>query len=245
MATILLTAPAQEITGRAAINETPRKIRTYLSRLEGFGFSGALLVAKEGKILLESAHGLADRQKKIAVRADTIFDIGSITKQFTAAAILLLESDGKLRVSDPVARYLQGVPEDKKAVTIHHLLTHTSGLAMGFGGDYKKVSREEIVRLAMTSKLQSPPGQTHSYSNAGYSLLAVIVEIVSGKSYESFLGERIFRPANMTSSGYFFSGQSAQRLARGYREGEDWGVGAERARATVGEGAGRIELKKH
>ncbi|HEX8282637.1 MAG TPA: serine hydrolase domain-containing protein [Pyrinomonadaceae bacterium] len=212
-----------------------RRVRAYLTRLEGFGFSGAALVAKDGKVLVETAHGLADRQKKTSVRADTIFDIGSVTKQFTAAAILLLESEGKLNVTDPVSKYLKNVPEDKAGITIHHLLTHTSGLEMGFGGDYEKVSRDALVGHAMSSKLRSPPGERHAYSNAGYSLLAAIVEIVSGQSYEAFLRERLFRPAGMTSSGYFFPKEAAGRLARGYQGGEDWGVGAERAAATVGE----------
>ena len=226
---------ARESGRRVDGKDLPRQIRAYLSRLEGFGFSGAALVAKDGKILVESAHGLADKQKKTPVRTDTIFDIGSVTKQFTAAAILVLESDGKLRVTDPVAKHLKAVPGDKAGITIHHLLTHTSGLSMGFGGDYEKVSREGIVTRAMASRLQSPPGERHAYSNAGYSLLAAIVEMASGQSYETFLRERLFRPAGMSASGYFFSGQAANRLARGYENGGDWGVGAERAAATGGD----------
>jgi CubicO group peptidase (beta-lactamase class C family) len=235
MASLLVSSMAQESARRVDSKALPGLIRTYLSQLEGFGFSGAALVAKDGKIIVQSAHGLADKQKKIPVRADTIFDIGSVTKQFTAAAILVLESDGKLRVTDPIAKYLKAVPEEKAGITIHHLLTHTSGLVMGFGRDYEKVSREEIVRRAMASGLQSPPGQRHAYSNAGFSLLAAIVETVSGQSYEMFLRERLFRPAGMTSTGYFFTEQIAERMARGYEDGENWGIGAEKAAATSGD----------
>lgn len=226
---------AQDSARRVDAKDLPGQIRTYLSRLEGFGFSGAALVAKDGKVLVESAHGLADRERKTPVRTDTIFDTGSITKQFTAAAILALESDGKLRVSDSISKYFKDVPQDKAGITIHHLLTHTSGLAMGFGGDYQKVTRDEIVRNALASKLQSPPGERHAYSNAGYSLLAAIVEIVSGHRYDTFLRERLFRPAGMTSSGYFLLPKQMEgRLARGYREGEDMKF-AESAAATGGE----------
>ena len=212
-----------------------QQIQTYLSRLEGFGFSGVVLVAKNEKILMQSAHGLADREKQVPVRTNTIFDIGSLTKQFTAAAILVLESDGKLRVTDPISKYLKAVPQDKTPITIHQLLTHTSGLTDGFGEDYEKVSRDELVRRAMTSPLMSAPGERHAYSNAGYSLLAVIVEVVSGQVFASFLHDRLFEVAGMTSTGYFLPPEMANRLARGYRDGADWGIGAEKAAASGGD----------
>jgi len=227
-------AAAAQARGGAA-KELPARVRAYLSRLEGYGFSGAALVARDGRVLVESAHGLADRRKKIPFRADTIFDVGSVAKQFTAAAILALESDGKLRVTDPITKYFRGVPQDKAGITLHHLLTHTSGLAMGLGHDYEKVSREEMLRRALASALQSPPGARHAYSNAGYSLLAAVAETASGQGFEEFLRERLFRPAGMLSSGFFFPAEAAGRLARGYENGEDWGVGAERAAATGGD----------
>jgi CubicO group peptidase (beta-lactamase class C family) len=202
--------------------------------LEGFGFSGAVLVARDGRILLESAHGLANRANKTRWHADTIFDIGSVTKQFTAAAVLALEADGKLAVSESIASYLPGVPADKAPITIHHLLTHTSGLGDGFGGDYESVSRDALVRRVMDSALASAPGERHAYSNAGYSLLAAIVEIASGTGIDRFARERLFRPAGMTSSGYHLSEAELARLARGYRDGEDARL-PERAAATRGQ----------
>jgi CubicO group peptidase (beta-lactamase class C family) len=235
VASLLVNVCAQEL-GRPINNKNlSEQIRVYLSRLEGFGFSGAMLVAKDGKIILQSANGLADKRRRIPVRTDTIFDIGSITKQFTAAAILMLETDGKIRVTDSIAKYFKALPEDKAGITIHHLLTHTSGLAMGFGGDYEKLSRQDMVRQVMASKLQSPPGERHAYSNVGFSLLAAIVEIASGQSYETYLHERLFRPAGMTSSGYAFSSETVSRLARGYQDGADWGIGSEKAAVTGGD----------
>jgi CubicO group peptidase (beta-lactamase class C family) len=232
---LLIGGVAQEQGKKEHNKDLPRQIRNYLSLLEGFGFSGSMLVAKDGKVLVESAYGLADKQKNIAFRTETIFDIGSVSKQFTAAAVLILESDGKLSVADPISKYLKGVPDNKAGITIHQLLTHTSGLAMDFGGDYEKVTRDMIVERAMASELRSPPGQRHAYSNAGYSLLAAIVEIASGENFENFLRRRVFRPAGMTSSGYFFTESMTSRLARGYKNGEDWGIGVDKAAATGGD----------
>jgi CubicO group peptidase (beta-lactamase class C family) len=193
-----------------------------------------MLVARDGRVLVESTHGLADRTNKAGWAPDTIFDTGSVTKQFTAAAVLALEADGKLVVSDSIATYLAAVPPDKAPITVHQLLTHTAGLVNGFGPDYEAVSRGEVVRRAMHSTLASAPGERHAYSNAGYSLLAAIVEIISGATYDAFVRERLFFPAGMVSTGYSLSEAQLGRLARGYRDGEDVNL-AERAAATGGE----------
>jgi CubicO group peptidase (beta-lactamase class C family) len=210
------------------------QISTYLSRLEMFGFAGAVLVARDEAILVESTQGLADRAANVAWRADTVFDTGSVTKQFTAAAVLALEADGKLAVSDSIANHIADVPAGKAAITIHHLLTHTSGLGIELGGDYEPVSRDELVRRVLESGLASAPGERHAYSNAGYSLLAAIVEITSNTSFDRFVRERLFLPAAMTSSGYHLYQTEPHRLARGYRDGEDAGL-LERAVATGGQ----------
>lgn len=236
IALLVLAGVAGSQSKAKSKNPVAEDIRTYMSRLEGFGFSGALLVAKDGKVLVESEQGLADRVRKIPVKADTLFDVGSVTKQFTSAAIMALESDGKLSVDNHISKYFANTPEDKRSVTIHHLLTHSAGLEMDFGdGDYEKVSRDEIVRRAMQSRLRSAPGERYAYSNAGYSLLAAIVEIVSAKKFDTFLRERLFAPAGMTSTGYSFPKEQVHKFARGYRDGEDWGVGAEKSSATGGE----------
>ncbi len=211
-----------------------RDVGVYLSRLEGFGFSGAVLVARRGSAPLQSVHGFADQGARRRWQADTILDVGSCTKQFTAAAILALEADGKLQASDPIAKHLPGVPADKKPMTIHHLLTHTAGLQSEFGADYEVVSRDALVARALAAPLLSAPGERHAYSNAGYSLLAAIVEITSGKGVDPFFRERLFLPAGMMSSGYRLSRAELARVARGYRDGEDAHL-LERAEATRGE----------
>lgn len=213
---------------------TGEKLDAYLTRLEGFGFAGSILVAKDGQILLHKGYGLADREKGTPFTPETVYDIGSITKQFTAAAILKLESEGKLKVTDPLGKYFDGVPEDKAGITLHHLLTHSAGLEDGFGGDYEEMPRDRLVQAALASKLLWPPGTSYQYSNAGYSLLATIVEKVSGRPYESYLQETFFRPAGMEKTGYRLPAWKPEELARGYRGDEPWGTPLDHAWAPDG-----------
>jgi CubicO group peptidase (beta-lactamase class C family) len=222
-------APATVVNGPVG-----QKLDQYLSRLEALGFSGAVLVAKDGKIVLHKGYGLADREKKIPYTPETVFDIGSITKQFTAAAILKLEMAGKLKVTDPISKYFDGVPADKQAMTLHHLLTHSSGLEDGFGGDYEEMPRDVLVQKALASKLLWAPGTRYQYSNAGYSLLGAIVEKVSGKPYETFLHEDLFKPAGMEKTGYLIPKWKPEELAHGYQGDQPWGTPLDHAWAPDG-----------
>ena len=163
---------------RPVVNgETGRALDEYLSRLERFGFNGGALAVRGKDVLLEKSYGLADRARAIPLTTESVYNLGSITKQFTAAAILTLEMQGKLAVTDLASKYLGPVPDDKSTITLHHLLTHSSGLESDFSPtDYDPVGREEYVRRALQSKLLFRPGDGYEYSNAGYSLLAAIVE---------------------------------------------------------------------
>src|ERR1051325_6014419 len=104
----------------------------YFQKAAGLGFSGAVLVAKDGKTLLRNGYGWADRRRRIPIRPDTIFDIGSGVKAFTATAIIQLEAQGKMKTSDPITKYFPDVPPDKTTITLHQLLTHTSGLSIDY-----------------------------------------------------------------------------------------------------------------
>jgi CubicO group peptidase (beta-lactamase class C family) len=151
--------------------------------------------------------------------------IGSVTKQFTGAAILKLETQGKLRITDPITRYFKDVPDDKAGITLHHLLTHSAGFADELGDDYQRIGRDDFIRLALKSKLRSKPGERYHYSNVGYSLLGVIIEIVTGQSYERYLHGQLFVPAGMTKTGYLLPRWAPNELAHGYlRDGKDWGT---------------------
>jgi CubicO group peptidase (beta-lactamase class C family) len=159
---------------------------------------------------------MADREADVPASCDTAYDIQSITKQFTAAAILKLEAMGRLRVTDPISAYLGPVPADKAEITLHHLLTHTAGLTPALGGDYERLSRREMVAGAMESELRSRPGADYRYSNVGYSLLAAIVEQASGMGYEEFLAEHLFAPAGMTETGYVLPNWDPDQVAVEY-----------------------------
>jgi CubicO group peptidase (beta-lactamase class C family) len=225
-------APASEPVVRG---EEGARLDAYLRRLADYDFSGVVLVARGGRPVLEAGYGLADREAKRPFSPDTVVSLGSITKQFTAAAVLKLEAQGKLAVGDPVTKFFKGVPADKAGITLHHLLTHSAGLESDFGeGDFEPVSREEIIRRALASKLRSRPGERYHYSNAGYSLLAAVVELVSGQGYETYLRDNLFKPAGMTRTGYRLPGWRPEELAQGYRRGRRTGTIVERPWAADG-----------
>jgi len=165
------------------------------------GFSGAVLVAKDGRILVNCGYGMANYEHDVPNTPKTKFRIASITKPITAVAIMQLQEQGTLRVDDLLSKYLPDYPNADR-ITIHHLLTHTSGMPDHLAGfDYavraRAVSTDELIGLSKDKVLRSEPGQTYAYSNAGYALLTRIIEIASGQSYEAFLQEHIFRPAGM------------------------------------------------
>lgn len=166
------------------------------------GSSGTLVAARDGELVECEGWGLADREAQVAADCDTVYDVLSMTKQFTAAAVMKLQMMGRLETSDRIGRFLDRVPRDKRSITVRQLLTHTSGLVGSLGGDYERLSRAGLIRRALASDLRSTPGSRYHYSNVGYSLLAVIIEKASGAGYEEFLARHLFEPAGMTRSGY-------------------------------------------
>ena len=211
-----------------------RALGAYLEGLEPYGLSGSVLLARDGEVLVRAGYGLADREGNVPATAETVFDIGSITKQFTAAAILRLEEQGKLRVEDTISRFFTGVPAEKRGITVHHLLTHSSGLIGDLGGDYQVMPRDTLVRRALASELQWAPGTRYDYSNLGYSLLGVIIEQTSGQSYEQYLHQYLLQPAGMSKTGYRIPEWTAHLLAVGYRGAQRWGTPLEHAWAPDG-----------
>ena len=193
-----------------------RRLDTYLSGAEALGYSGIVLVAKGGRIVLQKGYGFADRDRGVLFTASTRFPLSSIDKTFTAAAILKLEQQGKLKTTDSITSYFDPVPEDKKIITIHHLLTHSAGLPSYSGKDEELITRDTLVERMMNVKLQSEPGAKFSYSNPSYSLLAVIVEKVSGQSFETFVQKQLFEPAGMKQTSYEITNRDRAMLPCGY-----------------------------
>jgi CubicO group peptidase (beta-lactamase class C family) len=222
---------AAAVSAAPAAPELADKLDAWLVAAE---FRGSVLVSKGGAVLLRKGYGMADRENGVAYDADTVFCVGSITKQFTAAAILKLEMQGKLHVEDAIGKYFPNVPEDKRGITLHHLLTHTAGLESDFAGDYDAVSRDEYVKRILASKLRGKPGEVFYYANSGYSLLGAIVEIASGLPYEKYLRDNLFLPAGMKDTGYKLPGWPPTRVAVGYHDGKRWGRITEKPWAADG-----------
>ncbi|NLO66985.1 MAG: beta-lactamase family protein [Bacteroidales bacterium] len=200
-----------------------QKIADYLDQEGENGFSGTVLVKIPGQPLFTASYGFSNQEKGIKNSAETVFDIGSLTKQFTAAAILKLEMDGKLSVHDKISRYIIDIQSDKSNITIHHLLTHTSGLPYQIGTDHEVISRSELINRISESTLANQPGESHQFSNAGYNLLGVIIEEASGMSYEKYLEKNLLKPAGLRLTGYRIPDWSQANMANGYRHCRNWG----------------------
>jgi CubicO group peptidase (beta-lactamase class C family) len=166
------------------------------------GSSGSLVATVDGEVVTCLGWGQAHRETGAAASCETVYDIGSVSKQFTAAAVVKLQMQGRLRVTDPIGRFFDGVPVDKRAITVRHLLTHTAGLVEALGDDYEPLTRRAMVSGALASELRTRPGTRYRYSNVGYSLLAAIIEKTSGLGYEEYLAQELFAPAGMAQTGY-------------------------------------------
>lgn len=222
---------AQTITPRtkatATISEATllRQVKAYVGQLVAEEkFSGALLIAKEGKPLLKQAFGLASIAYGAPNRIDTKFNLGSMNKMFTAVAIAQLAEAGKLAYDDPIAAHLLDYPNQRVAdmVTIHHLLTHTSGLNDYFNDKFDQASRarfrtvRDFFPLFVDDPLQFEPGSQWSYSNSNFIVLGAIIEAVSGQDYFDYVRQHIYAPAGMINSDAYAMDRETPNLAMGY-----------------------------
>ena len=187
-----------------------------------YKFNGSALVAKNGVILLNKGYGYRNATDKVANNEQTIFQLGSVTKQFTSAVILKLQEEKKLSVSDKLSKYFPGYPKGD-SITIEQLLTHTSGI-YNYTNDgkfmanevTKSANREMMMALFKDKPLDFSPGSSWSYSNSGYSLLGYIIEAVTKKPYEQAVRKYIFTPLKMTYSGFDFTHLKSNEKAIGY-----------------------------
>lgn len=224
----IFSAQSQE---RLNDNDLFNRIDDYLNLSVANGYSGSVLVAQNDKVILSKGYGWADRSKKIKNSPSTVFNIGSVTKQFTAAAILKLMEEGKLDMGDKIKMYFPQATSDKEDITIHQLLTHTSGVLPQTGGfRYNEASKATFLREFFQAELLYAPGTKHTYANANYIVLAAIVEMVSQQDYESYLRENFWKPLQMNHTGYKSINFNSEQLAHGYYfhftdgEWKDWGT---------------------
>lgn len=187
------------------------------------GFSGTILVARDGKPIVSKGYGMANIELGVPNAPQTVFRLGSVTKQFTAMAIMMLAERGKLSVNDPICKYLADCPAAWQPITVKNLLTHTSGITNYTSfPDFAKttimpITPAEMVVILKEKPLEFTPGEKFAYSNSGYFVLGAIIEKVSGKSYADFLQENIFTPLGMKNTGYDNPLQIIKNRAAGYQ----------------------------
>jgi CubicO group peptidase (beta-lactamase class C family) len=205
----------------------------------------AVLIAKEGEVIYNKAFGIADLELDVPMKKDMVFEIGSITKQFTAISILMLLEEGKLALDDDITKYIDDYPTHGHTITIHHLLTHTSGIksytSMGewqgkWRQDYKP---KEFIDFFKNEPMNFAPGEKFSYNNSAYFLLGYIIKQVSGESYPEFLEKHIFKPLNMANTYYGSQTEIIEDRASGYQSKNGF-VNAEYLSLTQPYSAGAI-----
>ena len=210
------------LCGAASAQDMARMEQVIQSHVSAGTFMGTVLVARDGAVILDKAYGMANLEWDVPNTPATKFRLGSITKQFTAAAILLLEERGKLKVDDRVKAYLPDSPMAWDRITIFNLLTHSAGIPnFTSSPDYNTIklsarSADAAVVAFRDRPLDFGPGEKMSYSNSGYLVLGAIIEKVSGQTYEKFVAENLFAPAGMTDSGYDSNTAIMKRRASGY-----------------------------
>lgn len=205
----------------------------------------ALLVAKNGRTIYRNAFGKANLELDVNMSADNVFQLASITKQFTAVAILMLEEQGKLSVNDPLTKFIPDYPTQGTTITIHHLLNHTSGIksytSMNLHGIARKdMTPTELIDFFKNEPMDFKPGEKYEYNNSGYILLGHIIEVVTKDTYENFIENNIFKPLKMNNSLYGSVKEIIPNRANGYQESENGYANADYLSLTIPYAAGSL-----
>jgi CubicO group peptidase (beta-lactamase class C family) len=228
-----LTAEPSPTASTRTLQEAVEELAAVLEALAAQDeFSGAVLIAQGELPLFEGAYGLADRSSETPNQVDTKFNLGSMNKMFTAVAILQLAEQGELTLDDRIVDHLPDYADQEAAsqVTIHHLLMHTSGMGNVFTDEYEQMPKDQLktpadwLPLFIDAGLQFEPGSQFSYSNAGYVVLGLIVERVSGESYYDYVREHVYGPSGMQDSDSYDRDAHVPNLAIGYTTLGDDGV---------------------
>ena len=203
------TAAPAAVEARAAVHPSLAGIDSMLTALYPAAEPGAaILVARDGQVLMRKAYGAASVELGVPLRPEHVFRLGSITKQFTAVAVLMLADEGRVSLDDEVTRFFPDYPTHGRRITVEHLLTHTSGIqsytemAAYVAGMRRDLTPEQLIAMFRDQPMEFAPGERWSYNNSGYALLGGIIEKVSGMSYGDFIRTRIFDPLGMRNSWY-------------------------------------------
>ena len=181
----------------------------------------SLVVIKDGKTIKTAGYGLADRKLQISARPETVYKIGSVSKQFVATGIMLLVQDGKLGLDDPVSTFLEGTPATWSRITIRHLLTHTSGIVREAPGyDWTAQPDADVVRSAYSVPLRFQPGEKWEYSNVPYFALAEVIHKASGQPWDEYLIDKVFKPLGMNATRPTNTKERLANRAAGYSDND-------------------------
>jgi CubicO group peptidase (beta-lactamase class C family) len=194
-----LEVPADSLETERVVGALGAQLDSQLTRFAEYGFSGTVLVVRDRRVVLLKGYGLADAQRGVRNSPATRFEMNSMTKLFTGVSILQLAGAGRLGLDDPVERYLGELPPEKRGATIRHLASHTAGLIVA-GTDLAVDSRDSFVRDVKRTPREAAAGTAYRYTNAGFSLLAAIIEVASGQTYEAYLRQHAFAPAGMRTA---------------------------------------------
>ena len=223
------------------------QVDAYISTVYKTNEPGAtVLIAKDGKPIYRKAFGNANLELDVPMSPNNVFEIGSITKQFTAVSILMLTEQGKLKFEDEITKYIPDYPTLGKTITIHHLLNHTSGIKSYTGMEsFRVLARNdmtptELIDVFKNEPMDFDPGEKFLYNNSGYILLGHIIEIISGQSYEDFVETQIFEKLQMENSYYGKMKQIIPNRASGYQNRDDNYINADYLSLTLPYAAGSI-----
>jgi CubicO group peptidase (beta-lactamase class C family) len=229
IAAIVLSA----VLARRVLAQQPA-LDSVMRNLEAKGFSGVVRVERRGTVLLEKGYGLAIRATGTPFSPNTIVQIGSNTKDFTIVALLQLHERGKLNIRDSLSKFFPSAPADKRSITLWQLATHVAGFPIGLGGDFEPLTRDQFVKAAFDRPLNFAPGKGEQYSNTGYALLAAVIELVSGQTYDEFVRANILDPLGLKNTGLLLPHFDTAHVAHGYRNGEDVGTMLSKPHAADG-----------
>jgi CubicO group peptidase (beta-lactamase class C family) len=223
--------PIQTEPAKRTPEETAAEIDKYMNyAVSNNQFSGSILVARDGVPIISKGYGKANIELNVPNTPQTVFRIGSITKQFTGMAIMILQERGELKVSDSICKFLTDCPKAWKPITLRNLLTHTSGIWNYTNAvDFVKTTTQPLTRTQLIDQfrnkpLEFTPGENWNYSNSGYFLLGVVIERASRQSYAAFLHENIFKPLGMNNTGSDNGYRVVKNLATGYTKAPNGSV---------------------
>ena len=231
---VVLALSLRPSTAQTIADSMQRVVQPYV---DAQMFMGSILAAKDGKVIFSRSYGMADLEWNVPNSPTTKFNIASMTKQFTAAAILLLEDRGKLKTDDLVKKYLTDAPTSWDKITIYHLLTHTSGISDD-AAKYEPGTPDKLIFRDVPLTFQ--PGEQWAYTDLGYMVLGYLIEKIIGQTYEAFVQENIFKPLAMNDSGMFSNDAIISRRATGYWPGDNGIENADRPDWRIGFSAGSL-----